>query len=323
MTRELAIGIDVGGTKVAAALVSRSSDTIRVLRTFTPQGSADEIVSVVEELVEDLLGSEECSGARPRVGLGVPAQIDFSHQEILFCTNLPLEGSDFSAEISKRFDLPVIMDNDANLAALAETRFGAASACSHVVCITLGTGIGGGLIVDGKLYRGWLGSGAEMGHITIEHDGRNCACGGRGCLETLVAGPALERNARAAIPRHPESLLAEMVGGDPENVTGEVVTEAAQKGDPVAIELMTEIGSILGRAIASLANVLNPQVFVIGGGMIDAGDLILEPARRVVAECAMQGVLPGLRIVPAALGNNAGYLGAATLAFEHFDEGGK
>lgn len=321
MRANLSIGVDVGGTKIAAALVDRDSETLRLLRTFTPQDSAGSIVSTIEGLIQDLLSSDEVAGTRPPIGIGVPAQVDFAAQKILFCTNLPLQGSDVAADLARRLGLPVVMDNDANLAALAETRFGAASGCTDAVCLTLGTGIGGGLILNGRLYRGSLGTGAELGHIVIERDGPECACGARGCLEALAAGPALARNARAAIRQHPESLLATLTGPDPDDVTGEIVTEAARKGDPVAIGLMEEVGNVLGRAMASLANVLNPQVFVIGGGMIEAGDLILEPARRTVSECAMQGVLPGLRIVQASLGNNAGYLGAATLAFEYFDEG--
>ncbi len=322
MRASLAIGVDVGGTKIAAAVVNRDAETVRLLRTFTPQDSSDSIVSAIGGLVEDLLSSDEISGLRPPVGLGVPAQVDFGAQKILFCTNLPLEGGDVVGDLTERLGLPVVMDNDANLAALAETRLGAASGCTDVVCLTLGTGIGGGLVLNGRLYRGSLGTGAELGHIVIERDGPECACGARGCLEALAAGPALARNARAAIRKHPESLLATLTGADPVDVTGEIVAEAAKKGDAVAIALLEEVGNVLGRAMASLANVLNPQVFVIGGGMIEAGDLILEPARKTLSECAMQGVLPGLRIVPAALGNNAGYLGAAVLAFEHFDEGG-
>lgn len=323
MAQDLAVGIDVGGTKIAASLVSRDSDTIRLLRTFTPRDSGGAILAAIQELVEDLLSSPEAKGVSVRIGLGVPAQIDFERQRILFCTNLPLKGTDLAGGLASKFGLPVVMDNDANLAALAEARFGAASACTDVVCITLGTGIGGGLVLGGKLYRGWLGAGAEIGHMVIEHNGRPCGCGGRGCFETLAAGPALEANAREAIRERPNSLLAELAGADPDDVSGELVTEAAAKGDPVAIALLTHVGRVVGEAITSIANLLNPQIFVIGGGMVDAGDFIIEPARKIVEECAMEGVVAGLRIVPATLGNNAGYLGAAALAFEHFDEGGR
>lgn len=323
MSSRLAIGVDIGATKVAAGLVTRGADTIRLLKTFTPQESGTHILDAVGGLVGELLDSKEASGERLAIGVGVPAQVDFRNQRILFCTNLPLKGIDVVGALSRRFDTPVVIDNDANLAALAEARFGAASACSEVVCITLGTGIGGGLVFGGRLHRGWLGTGAEIGHMVIEQDGRRCACGGKGCFETLAAGPALERNAREAVSARPDSLLAELAAGDPENVTGELVTEAAKKGDPIAIELLAQVGRVVGRALTSLANLLNPEIFVIGGGMIDAGDLILEPARRVVEECAMEGVLGGLRIVPAHLGNSAGYLGATTLALEHFDEKGR
>lgn len=323
MPGDLAIGLDVGGTKIAAGVVSRDSDTIHLLKRATPHGSGEEVVGAMAELITELLSAPETSKSRPPIGVGLPAQIDFGNQRILFCTNLPLKGVDVAGMLSSRFDVPVVIDNDANLAALAEARFGAASACSEIICITLGTGIGGGLIFNGKLYRGWLGTGAEVGHIVLDYDGAPCGCGGKGHFETLAAGPALERKARAVVAQHPESRLAQLAHNDPDNVRGPMITQLARDGDPTAIRLLAEIGAIVGQAIASLANLLNPQIVVVGGGMIEAGDMILEPARRVVATCAMEGVRQDLRIVPGALANNAGYLGAAELAFEHFDEKGR
>lgn len=307
---------------MAGALVSREGDTIRLVRQATPRDSAAAVVTAIGALIQDLLDSKQDPASEVPIGIGLPAQIDFGAQKIMFCTNLPLGETDVAGELSERFKLPLVIDNDANLAALAETRFGAAAACGDVVCITLGTGIGGGLILDGNVYRGSVGAGGEIGHMIIDASGPDCACGGKGCFETLAAGPALVRRAKAAVRDHPESHLAGLAGGDPEAVQGEMITEAAKAGDPEAARLLSDIGRIVGIAVTSLVNLLNPEIVVIGGGMIDAEEFILEPARQVVAERAMEGAKRGLRIVAATLGNNAGYLGAAALAFEHLGEGG-
>jgi len=317
---DLAIGIDVGATKVAAALVSGPDHTVRLLTERTPQRSGEEIVDLVANLIGELMRSPEAGGRRLPVGIGLPAQIDFSTQTVLRATNLPLGGVAVAGPLRGRFGGPLVIDNDANLAALAETRHGAAEGRRHVICLTMGTGIGGGLVFDGELYRGWLGVGAEVGHMVIELEGADCACGGRGCFETLAAGPALVRNAREAVARHPDSLLARLAGGDAGKVEGRMVTQAAREGDRVAQELFAHIGRILGYVLTSLANLLNPQIFVIGGGMVEAGEFLVGPAREIVMSCAMEPALIDLEVVAARFGNSAGYLGAATLAREHAKE---
>jgi glucokinase len=210
--------------------------------------------------------------------------------------------------------LPVFVDNDANVAALAEHLYGAARGADNAVMLTIGTGIGGGLILGGEVYRGATGAGAELGHTVIEADGPRCQgnCPGRGCVETLASGTAIGREGRAAAEREPDSALARMLA-DGEPIDGKAVTEAALSGDAAACAVFDLVGSRLGVALTSFANIFEPEVFVIGGGVIAAGDLLLEPARRELEQRALPP-MKRIPVVAAALGSDAGMIGAAAMA---------
>jgi len=251
------------------------------------------------------------------VGFGIPALIDQSTGRAVMAVNLPLADIMFGEVMAERLGLPVFVDNDANLAVLAEHRSGAAAGCSDVVMLTIGTGIGGGLVLGGRLYRGATGAGAELGHTVIDINGPPCQgnCPGRGCIEVMASGTALAREAVRIAGERPESALAAALA-DGQALLGPLVTELAYDGDAAALAVLELIGSRLGAALTSLVNAFNPQVVVIGGGVMAAGDLLLEPARAVVAERALRPSRDEVRIVTAAFGVEAGMVGGGALAFD-------
>jgi glucokinase len=309
------IGVDMGGSKLFAGAVDTELSVHhraqRTLAGLDQAGLIDVAVEAVEE-VRSLAGGEVSA-----VGFGIPSLIDQRTGRAVVAVNLPLRDVMFGEVMTERLGLPVFVDNDANTAALAEHRAGAAFGCSEAVVLTIGTGIGGGLILGGELYRGAIGSGAELGHMVIEIDGPRCQgnCPNRGCVEALASGTALAREARRiAAERHDSALAAAAKGGAA--LAGPLVTELAYDGDKAAIEVLELIGSRLGVAIANYVNIFNPEVVVIGGGVMAAGDLLLEPARRVVAERALPPSRDEVRIVTAEFGVEAGMVGAAALAFD-------
>jgi len=278
-----------------------------------------------DELVELLVREvAEARVARPgvaAVGLGIPATIDHDKGIAVSAVNLPLTEVPIRELIGERSGLPVFVDNDATVAALAEHLYGAARGAENAVMLTIGTGIGGGLILGGEIYRGSTGAGAELGHTVIDLDGPRCQgnCPGRGCVETLASGTAIGREGREAAARAPDSALGKMLAEGRE-VDGKAVTEAALAGDAAARAVFELVGSRLGAALASFANIFEPEVFVIGGGVIAAGDLLLEPARRELAARA----LPPMKEIPVAaaeLGADAGMIGAAAMARIELEQG--
>jgi glucokinase len=308
----LGIGIDVGGTKIEGALVDVEEDG-RILdrrRVVTPAADAEGTIRTIVTVARDLM---EGSDVRA-VGVGAAGLVDL-RGVMRFAPNLAWRDAPLAERISQGVGLHVVVDNDANVAAWAEYRFGAGRGSTCMLLVTVGTGIGGGIVSDGKLFRGAHGFAAEIGHIIVEPGGPLCGCGNLGCWETVASGRAIERLGRQAAVEQPSSQLVSMAGGDPAAVTGPLVTEAAKKGDPMAIRILTEVGVRLGEGIAGLTNVLDPDVVVIGGGAIEAGDLLLEPARRAFFD-SVEGAeyRPEVPIVPAVLGNDAGAVGAADLA---------
>jgi glucokinase len=269
---------------------------------------------LVELLVREVTEAREARPAVAAVGLGIPATIDHERGVAVSAVNLPLENLPIRDLVSGRTDLPVFVDNDANVAALAEHLYGAARGARNAVMLTIGTGIGGGLILGGEVYRGSTGAGAELGHTVIEVDGPRCQgnCPGRGCVETLASGTAIGREGRAAAEQEPDSELGRMLAAG-EAIDGKAVTEAALDGDAAARGVFDLVGSRLGVALTSFANIFEPEVFVIGGGAIAAGDLLLDPARRTLEQRA----LPPMKRIPVAaaeLGPDAGMIGAAAMA---------
>jgi len=313
------IGIDLGGTKMLAGVVDENQKVLHESRERSTGLSEDQLI---EELAEEI---DEARAARPDVlaaGLGIPCTIDQERGMAITAVNLPITDVPIRDLMNERAGVPVYIDNDANVAAFAEFLFGAARGARNAVLLTLGTGIGGGLIIDGKIYRGSIGAGAELGHMVVDMNGPPCQgnCPNHGCIEAIASGTALGREGREAAARAPDSALGKALAAG-EEITGATVTEAAQEGDAVAREVVAKIGTNLGVALSSLANIFNPDVIVIGGGVSAAGELLLEPAREELRARA----LPPMNETPvkvAELGADAGMIGAAAMALAEVDAAG-
>jgi glucokinase len=309
------IGVDLGGTKLLAGAID--ADLAVHHRTNRPVLGLDQdgLVQMVADAVEEIRTA--VGDGIEAVGFGIPCTFDTRTGEAVQAVNLPLRDVRFHELMSERLGLPVTVDNDANCAVFAEARAGAAAGCSDVVLLTLGTGIGGGLYLAGQVYRGWLGGGAELGHMVVLADGPPCqgTCPGRGCLEAMASGTALVREASLAVARRPDTALGEALEAGHE-LTGPLISALAREGDPVARGAIAAVGHWLGVGIVSLVNIFNPQVVVIGGGVSAAGELLLGPAREVVARHALAPGRDVVEIVVAGLGPEAGMLGAALMARE-------
>jgi len=313
------IGIDLGGTKMLSGVLDPDSKVLWEDREASTGQSED-------ELVELLVGEiEEARAARPGVaaiGLGIPATIDHDSGVAVSAVNLPLADLPIRDLVTERTGLPTFVDNDANVAALAEHLYGAGRGAANLVMLTIGTGIGGGLILGGEVFRGARGAGAELGHMVIQADGPPCQgnCPNHGCIEALASGTALGREGRATAESAPDSALGRLLAaGEP--VDGKAVTEAALAGDETAVGVFELIGSRLGVACASLANIFEPEAIVVGGGVIAAGELLLEPARRELRQRALTP-MDETPIREATLGNDAGMIGAAAMARLELERGG-
>ena len=308
------IGIDAGGTKLLGGVVDEGLVVHhRVHRTWRG-GDRAETLDIFVESVEEVRAAAPDVAA---VGFGIPALVEWETGVSRWSTHLPLADVRFRDVMSERLGLPVVVDNDANAALLAEARFGAARGVSHAVLVALGTGIGSGLLLDGRIYRGSRGMGAEIGHMVVDLHGPDCqgSCPGRGCLEVMASGSTIGREGRAAAAAAPESALGRRVAADQE-ITGGIVTELAHAGDDAAVSVLRQIGRRLGYGLVGVVNVFNPELIVIGGGALAAGELLLGPAREVVAERALPPVRDMVSIVPAEFGDESGMLGAALLALD-------
>ncbi len=309
----LAVGVDVGGTKIAGGVVDDSGKILARTRRDTPFTDPAAIVESIVAVTQELASSYEVTG----VGVGSAGFVDAERSTVLFAPNLAWRDVPVREQVTAATGLPTVVENDANSAAWGEFQFGAAEDFDDMVCVTVGTGIGGGLVLAGALYRGAHGIGAEIGHLRMVPGGHLCGCGNLGCLEQYASGTALVREARAAAVARPEAAdrLLDLAGGDPDAITGQMVTKAARDGDDLAVSLLAEIGRWLGEALASLTAVLDPAVFVIGGGVSEAGALLLDPAREAYsANVTGKGHRPEAAIRAATLGNDAGLVGAADLA---------
>jgi glucokinase len=305
------IGVDLGGTKMLLGVLDPESKVLWESREASTGQSEDGLLDL---LVRELGEAQEARPGAAAVGLGIPATIDRERGVAVSAVNLPIKDLAIRDVVSERTGLPVFVDNDANVAAFAEHLLGAARGATNVVMLTIGTGIGGGLIIDGEVYRGSTGAGAELGHTVIALDGPRCQgnCPGHGCVETLASGTALGREGREAAEWNPDCALAKMAAEGRE-IDGKAVTEAALAGDTTAIGAVERVGRRLGVAFASFANIFEPDMIVVGGGVMAAGDLLLEPARRELRERA----LPPMNetpVVEAELGPDAGMIGAAAMA---------
>ncbi|HXE46675.1 MAG TPA: ROK family protein [Conexibacter sp.] len=315
MPPECVIGVDLGGTKLLAGVVDADLNVHH--RVHRPVHGLDQrqLLEVAVEAVEEARAA--AGGDVAAVGFGIPCLIDQRRGMATMAVNLPLRDVPFRDLMAERLGLPVEVDNDANVAAIAEWRAGAARGANHAIVLTIGTGVGGGLILGGAPYRGAIGAGAELGHITIDADGPSCQghCPNNGCLETLASGTALAREGRRIAGERPDSALGRALA-DGREITGALITELAHDGDAAAVDALALIGTNLGIGIASFMNVFNPDVVVIGGGVIAAGELLLGPARAEAVRRGLPTMAQHAQIVPAQFGTEAGLVGAAALVLE-------
>jgi glucokinase len=301
----LTIGVDIGGTKVAAGVVNDDGEVIAHALKPTPADQPEQVAATVAEVVRELAQGREIEA----VGVGAAGFVDETRSVVRFAPNLAWREEPLQKKI-----LPVVIENDANAMAWGETKFGAGRGQSHVVCITVGTGIGGGLVFDGKLFRGHWGMGAELGHMQVVPEGRLCGCGQLGCWEQYASGNALVIEARQISTAQPEraQILLGLAGG---KIEGEEVTEAAKLGDEASLAAFASLADWLGQGMADLAAILDPGCFIVGGGVSRAADLFLDRARETFArQLTGRGHRPLAEIRLAELGAAAGVVGAADLA---------
>lgn len=306
------VGVDLGGTKLAVGLVDDTlgilSRTIGPAATSSPEACLDNLYRRLDEALAEY-------GPVDALGVGAASMVDFRAGRVVLSTNLPLRDVPLRDLLSERYGVPVVLDNDANVACLAEFRYGAGSGTSEMIMLTLGTGIGGGIVTNGHLYRGASGAAGELGHMLIDYDGPSCqgACPNRGCLEVYASGQAMGQAAGDVARALPDSALGKaLAAGD--DVDGPLLSAVALAGDPAAVAALSAIGEKLGLGIVSIVNIFNPELVVVGGGAAQAADILLASARRVVAERALRPQRDEVRIVPAQHGVDAGVLGAAALA---------
>jgi glucokinase len=308
-----AIGLDIGGTKIAGGVVEPDGTVLSELVEPTPEDSdAEAVTAVVLDIVERLRAKHDDVAA---IGVGAAGIVEWPQGRIVWAPNNAYRDWPVREHLEAATGLPTVVDNDANVAVLAEARLGERP-YRELVLVTVGTGIGGGLVLGGQIYRGPTGRGAELGHIVLNPDGPLCGCGNHGCFEAYASGTALTRMGREAAADDPDGLIARL-GAEQGEVTGQTVTAAATQGDPTAQDLFGRLGRSLGVGIASLANIFELEAVVVGGGLVSTGDLLLEPARRAAREFAYapqaRATVP---IRPAVFGGDAGMIGAALLAVE-------
>jgi len=311
------IGVDLGGTTIATGAMPADGSRQLAMdtRATMAEGGADAVVDRIVAAVEDVIARTiaETGCARSDflgVGIGAPGPLDRERGIVLIAPNLGWRDFPLRDSIAERVGLPSTLDNDANCATLGEWWCGAAQGGRNVVGITIGTGIGGGLIFDGALYHGSSDVAGEIGHATIDSTGRRCKCGNYGCLEAYASGPAIAERAREALAGDETSILPQLVDGDTARITAQTVYEAAKRGDEIAREVVRETARFLGTGVANLVNVFNPDVVVLAGGVTAAGDALFEPLRAEVRRRAFRPAVEACRIVPGSLGGYAGVVGA-------------
>ncbi|HID64644.1 MAG TPA: ROK family protein [Anaerolineae bacterium] len=318
MTRQnLFIGIDLGGTKISTALVDAAGKIMA--RDYRQTRAAEGQKAIVERMVDAAYRVMGEAGLVPAqiaaVGVGSPGPIDSRTGVVTAPPNLPgWKNVPLKQLIEEALGITTFLENDANAAALGEHRFGAGRGVQNMIYVTASTGIGGGLILNGQLYSGTTGAAGEIGHITVLPWGPYCGCGNRGCLEALASGTAIAREGRELVRRGMPTLITELAAGDPERVTAKLVAEAAAKGDIEAQEILAEAMTYLGVGMASLVNLFNPELIVIGGGLTNMGEKLFGPVRRAIERRAFPAAARAVKVVPAELGDDVGVLGAVAVA---------
>jgi glucokinase len=307
-----AVGIDIGGTKIAAVRISAEGEIRAGTVTTTPANDQSAALPAIEVAAAEVMGDGVVA-----IGIGMAGLIDVRSGTLLSTPNLVWRDLPLGEGLRAKYGLPVTVNNDATAAAWAESRLGASRGRADSLFVGIGTGIGGGIVSGGRLIRGAYGLAGEIGHTIVEPGGPLCGCGNRGCWEQVASGLAIARAGRRAVTDEPGSSIARLAGGDPQRATGELVTEAAQGGDEVAVAILATVARRLGEGVASLVNILDPEIVVIGGGVGEAGDVLFGPLREAfLASVEGADVRPEVPIVPAQLGNEAGAIGAALLAFD-------
>lgn len=317
MRTNYAVGVDVGGTRIAVGLVERKGRILKDAKGLTPKAGPFAVVDAIIDLIGEVTGGihdSELAG----IGIGIPGQIDFLRQSIEFCTNLPLAGVDVRSLVMSRTKREVTIDNDGHLAAFGESRWGAAKGARDFLMITVGTGVGGGMFLNGEPYRGSRGLGGELGHMVVEFDGRMCPCGGKGHLEAYLGRPALAERGREAAATFAGREILAAANGNLDDVSVESVLTAALKDDPTACSILLDAGVVLGRALVGLVNIFNPKLILIGGGTGESAGFMVERAAEVMQAEALAG-RRDVTVTQAVLGNDAGILGAAAMSFGEHD----
>lgn len=310
------IGLDIGGTKISCVIGTRGGQILNraTIPTEVERGPGPAIKKAIEKIHEILKSSGAELNEVEGMGIGAPGPLDPNSGTIFATPNMPAWNGVCLKEIfGKEFEVPIAVDNDANAAALGEKVFGAGKEVNGLFYFTVSTGIGGGLIIDGKIYHGASFDAAEVGHMTILPDGPKCGCGKQGCLEALASGTAIARRAKEKVKDNPGSLILKLVGGDLNLINASVVREAAAKGDILAKEIWEEAGRYLGIGVANVLNLINPQMVIIGGGVAKAGELLFRPMRESAAREAFGRTFESCKIVPSELGDMVGDLGAISL----------
>jgi len=307
------VGVDIGGTKVLAAVVDPAGTVVEMDRRPT----IGHDVKLVEDTIVDLVNGFASRHDVAAVGIGAAGFVDVTRTVVMFSPHLDWRREPLRARVAERVRLPVVVDNDANAAAIAECRFGAGQGHRYVLCVTLGTGIGGALVIDNRVYRGANGMAGEFGHMQVVPNGHRCECGNRGCWEQYASGNALVRDAKEMVRANSPMAhhLRDLVGGDADALDGPQITQAARDGDPLSVELLTDVGAWLGTGLAGMAAAFDPSCIIIGGGVSDAGDLLLDPVRQAFSRTLTgRGHRTEPVIVSAQLGPSAGFIGAADIA---------
>lgn len=319
------LALDLGGTKILAALISDKGEMLA--REYTPtmaSGGPESVINRLFSAIDHLLSLKNMNPSQlSAISIAAAGPIDMEKGVVTASPNLPgWHNIPLRSIIAGKHKVNVFLINDASAAALGEHRFGAGKGANNLIFVTVSTGIGGGIIINGQLYVGASGGAGEIGHMTIDVNGPRCSCGNIGCLEMLASGTAIAREAIRRIRDGEKSSLVDLVGGRIDNITAEKVSLAAKAGDSLALAVIAKAAAYLGAGMVNLVNIFNPEIIVVGGGVAKMGDLLLEPARQVVRERAFRLLSQAVRIVPAQLGDDAGVFGAAAFAFSNLSPSG-
>ena len=312
------VGVDMGGTKILAAVINAKGEIVQQAKMATkPKKGADEVIKRIERCIREAVDAAALKPSQIRaIGIGSPGPLDPETGVIIFAPNLGWSNVPLKAKLEANLSIPTFVDNDVNVGTLGESAFGAGQGVKSLVGIFVGTGIGGGIILDGKLYHGVNKTAGEVGHMIVKANGPQCGCGNFGCLEAVASRTAITRELQKAIlKKGKKSILTKLNGGKLDQIRSQAIAKAVKRGDKPTIKVMQRAGKYLGISVASIVHFLNPEMIVLGGGVIEAmGDSLLDPIRRAAAKYALPTTMDGVQIVEATLGDNAGVIGAAALA---------